>query len=133
VTDSAPGELARAFIEAMNAYDGDALAALLTEDAELQGFKGTYIGPDAARSWLGTAGPNLRSTIVVTGVREAGDRALVTAEREWQWVESGEHADRESWHAVFWTRDGRVAKWRPFHFLPEAVEAFESDDLDTGS
>jgi ketosteroid isomerase-like protein len=128
-----PADLSRAFIAAMNSYDADALAALLTPDVELQGFKGTYAGHEAARRWLGTPGPNLRSEIVIDEVREQDDRALVAATRNWLWVESGEHADDERWHAVFWCRDGKVARWRPFHYLPEAAAAFEGEDLDTGS
>ena len=120
-----PSELARAFIAAMNAYDADALVALLTEDVELHGFKGTYTGHDEARRWLGTPGPNLRSDITIDDVRENEERALVAATREWIWVESGEHADDERWHAVFWCRDGKVARWQPFHYLPEAAAAFE--------
>jgi hypothetical protein len=128
-----PAELARAFIAAMNAYDAGALAALLTADVELQGFKGTYVGPEQAPKWLGTPGPNLRSSIEIDDIRDDGSRALLAATRNWIWVESGEHAADERWHAVFWCRDGKVARWRPFHYLPEAVAAFENEELDTGS
>jgi hypothetical protein len=128
VPDQGPAALAHAFIDAMNAYDADALTALLAEDAELRGFKGSFVGRDSAPRWLGSPGPNLRSRIDVVEMRENETRALAVADRIWIWVDSGEEAERERWHGVWWTGAGLIERWQPFHYLPEAVEAFESGE-----
>ncbi len=125
---ASPAEIARAFIDAMNAYDADALVELLAHDVVLDGYKGTYVGHDEARRWLGTPGPNLRSRIDVHQIREDGHRALAATERTWIWVDGDEEAETENWNAVWWTRDGKVVRWKPFQHVPEAVEAFESGE-----
>lgn len=123
-----PAELAKAFIDAMNAYDSEALVGLLAEDVVLDGYKGAYAGRDEARRWLGTPGPNLRSRIDIHQVREEGERALISAQRTWIWVDGDEEAETENWNAVWWTRDGEIVRWKPFQHVPEAVEAFESGE-----
>jgi hypothetical protein len=41
----------RAFVDAFNAEDLDALGATLTEDVEIQGGRGLIEGRDEAREW----------------------------------------------------------------------------------
>ena len=46
-----PDEAVRAFIDAFNAEDLDALAATLTPDVEIQSSRGLVEGRDEAREW----------------------------------------------------------------------------------
>jgi nuclear transport factor 2 (NTF2) superfamily protein len=117
-------EAVRAFIDAFNAEDLDALVATLTEDVEIQGSRGLVEGRDEAREWA-TRRPSghLNQRLVLEEVTDYGAHALATVRREWAWRESGQVADTHRIYYVATMRDGLIARWAPFETKTQALEA----------
>jgi ketosteroid isomerase-like protein len=104
-------ELVRAFFDAFNARDLDALVSVLAEDAELVTARGPRYGRLAAREWA-TPIPEgeLEQRIVLEGVREQGDAAVALIRKQWSWRETGALAEEEELAAVFEVRDGLISR-----------------------
>jgi limonene-1,2-epoxide hydrolase len=123
-------DTARAFIDAFNAGDLDALAATLHPDVEIHAGRGLRTGIDAARAWATRTPGWVQQEILVENVREEGYRVLADVVREWRWTEeeSGAepaHADVMAW--MFELRDGLIASWRSFDDRDEARTALTAD------
>jgi ketosteroid isomerase-like protein len=118
----------REFVDAFNEEAIDALVATLTEDAEVEGSRGTVKGRDAVRKWA-TRKPwgELSQRLVLEDVTEHGDHAIATLRREWLWREDGEVADDQRLFYVATMRDGLIARWEPFAEHEEALRATGAD------
>ena len=122
--------VARAFIDAFNGHDLDALVATLHPEVEIHSSRGLRKGVAAAREWGTRAAGGIQQRILVEEMREAGDRVLALIVREWWWDEEGESgsepagADAMAW--LFELRDGRIASWRAFDDRDESFAAFEA-------
>jgi ketosteroid isomerase-like protein len=102
-------ELIRSFYDAFNEQDLEALVATLHDDVELVTARGPRYGHDGARAWATRdPGGDLEQRIVLDGVREHGERALIR--RQWWWREEDELADEEELGAMFELRDGRIGR-----------------------
>jgi ketosteroid isomerase-like protein len=119
-----PSEAVRAFIDAFNAEDLDALAGTLTEDVEIQGSRGLVEGRDEVGQWA-TRKPSgeLTQRLMLDDVSEHGAHAVATVRREWVWREGGEIADTERIFYVATMRDGLICRWAPFIDLDDALQA----------
>ena len=120
-----PGAAAvRAFIEAFNAEDVEALAATLTEDAEIQSSRGLLEGREEAKAWA-TRNPSgeLHQRLVLDAVEESGAHAIATVRRQWYWREEGDVADEHRFWAVATLRDGLIARWQPCEERDQALRA----------
>jgi nuclear transport factor 2 (NTF2) superfamily protein len=119
-----PAGAVRAFIEAFNAEDLDALTATLTEDVEIQGARGLAEGRDEAREWA-TRKPSgeLTQRLILEDVAEHGAHAIATIRREWRWRHSDEVADAHRIYYVATLRDGLIARWAPFERREDALRA----------
>lgn len=117
-------ETVRAFIDAFNAEDLDALAATLTEDVEIQGSRGLVEGRDEAREWA-TRKPSgeLTQRLVLEDVAEHGAHAIATVRRQWLWSAGGEVADEQKLFYVATLREGLIARWAPFADRGQALRA----------
>jgi hypothetical protein len=114
----------RAFIDAFNAEDLDALVATLSDDVEIQASRGLVEGRAEARDWA-TRRPSgeLAQRLVIEEVAEHGAHVIATVRREWVWREGGEVADSERIFYVATLRDGLICRWAPFASYEEAVQA----------
>ena len=115
---SAGAEVVRAFVDAFNDEDLDALAATLSEDVEIQSTRGLIEGREEARRWA-TRRPtgSLRQRLVLDEVEDAGAHALASLRRQWIWREhehAGEIADEQRLFYVATLRDGLICRWQPF-------------------
>jgi nuclear transport factor 2 (NTF2) superfamily protein len=122
---SEPGAVAvRAFIDAFNAEDLDALAATLTEDVEIQSSRGVIEGREEAREWA-TRKPSgeLHQRLVLDTVEDVGAHAIAAVRREWYWRERGDVADEHRFWVVATLRDGLIARWQPCEERDEALRA----------
>ena len=119
----------RAFIDAFNAEDLDALVAVLDPDVEIQTSRGIVIGHDEARRWA-TRSPagELHQRLVLAEVRDEGAHVIASVRRDWLWRDEGEVAEEDRLTIVATMRDGRIARWQPFEDRDEALRAagFES-------
>ena len=108
-------EAVRAFIEAFNDEDLDALIALLTPDVEIQTARGLVEGRDEARAWA-TRRPSgeLTQRLVLDDVSEHGAHAIAELRRQWLWREDGKLADEQRHYYVATMRDGLICRWQPF-------------------
>ena len=122
---SEPADAVKAFIDAFNAEDMDALAAVLAPHAEIQGRRGLVIGPEEARTWARrTPTGELNQRLVLDGVRTDGHPAVALVRRQWLWKESGKVADEEELGVlVSFAADGAIARWQPFDDRVEALRA----------
>jgi nuclear transport factor 2 (NTF2) superfamily protein len=119
-----PAGAVRAFIEAFNAEDLDALTATLTEDVEIQGARGLVEGRDEAREWA-TRKPSgeLTQRLILEELAEHGAHAIATVRRVWLWRHSGRVADTHRIHYVATLRGGLIARWAPFERREDALRA----------
>lgn len=126
----------RAFIDAFNAEDLDALVAVCDPEVEIQASRGIVIGHGEARAWA-TRNPhgNLHQRLVLEGTREDPHRVHVVAlvRRQWYWREREDDvADEEELSIVATMRDGLIARWQPFDDPDEALTAARMDPAARG-
>jgi ketosteroid isomerase-like protein len=121
-------EAVRAFVDAFNAEDLDALVETLTEDVEIQGSRGLVEGRSEAREWA-TRKPSgeLHQRLVLDRQEERGAHVVADLRRQWVWLRGGEPtgrvADERQVFYVATIRDGRIARWAPFERRSEALRA----------
>ena len=117
-------EAVRAFIEAFNDEDLDALVATLTADVEIQAGRGLIEGRDEARAWA-TRKPTgeLRQALLLDEVSEHGAHAIADLRRQWLWREDGKVADEQRIFYVATMRDGLICRWQPFAEHEAALQA----------
>jgi nuclear transport factor 2 (NTF2) superfamily protein len=121
-------EAVRAFVDAFNAEDLDALLATLTEDVEVQGGRGLMEGRDEVREWA-TRKPSgeLHQRLIVDGLEEHGAHVIADLRRQWIWMrERGpgdKVADEQTLVYVATIRDGLIARWAPFERREDALRA----------
>jgi len=117
-------EAVRAFVEAFNAEDLDALVATLAEDVEIQASRGLVEGREEARRWA-TRAPTgeLGQHLVLEGVTEHGVHAVATLRRQWRWREDDSVGDEQRIFYVATMRAGLIARWAPFEEREEALRA----------
>jgi hypothetical protein len=117
-------EAVKAFIDAFNAEDLDALVATLTENVEIQGGRGLVEGRDEARDWA-TRKPSgeLHQRLVVDHLEEHGAHVVADVRRQWSWMRSGKVAYVQALFYVATIRDGLIARWAPFERRSDALRA----------
>jgi ketosteroid isomerase-like protein len=122
-------EAVRAYVDAFNAEDLDALAAVLAEDVEIQASRGLVEGRDEARRWA-TRKPfgELHQRLVLDDVAEHGAHAIATMRRQWAWRESGKVGDEQEVYYVATMRDGLIARLAPFEDREQALRAAGAED-----
>jgi ketosteroid isomerase-like protein len=114
----------RAFIDAFNAEDLDALVAVLDADVEIQASRGIVIGHAEARR-RATRNPagELHQRLVLDEVRDEGAHVIAAVRREWLWRENSEVAEEDALTIVATMRDGRIVRWQPFEDREDALRA----------
>ena len=118
----------RAFVDAFNADDLNALVATLTDDVEIQGGRGLLEGREEVREWA-TRKPSgeLHQQLVLDGMEEHGAHVLAELRRQWIWMEGGEPTERigdeQKLFYVATIRDGLIARWAPFERREDALRA----------
>jgi limonene-1,2-epoxide hydrolase len=119
----------RAFLDAFNAEDLDALAEALSPTVEIQGRRGLVIGRAEAREWASRRPSGaLRQRLVLEEVRDDGHPPVALVRRQWRWEDSDEVADEEEIAAlVVLDREGLIARWQPFD---DRAQAFQAAGLD---
>jgi ketosteroid isomerase-like protein len=122
-------EVVRRAYEAWNARDGDALAALMTDDAEIHsalassaGGDGVYHGPAGARDWLRDNSETVGLVMELSQFVVHRGYVLSVVETRIHAAASGVSMPHE-YGLVHEVRDGRVA--RVFTYLDPA-DAFEA-------
>ena len=124
MSDGSGERAVRAFVDAFNAGDLDALVATLTDDIEIQGSRGLMEGKAEARAWATRKPPaHLTQRLVLEGTTEHGAHVIATVRREWVWRESGEVGDTHRIFYVATMRGGLIARWAPFEDRAQALEA----------
>ena len=117
-------DVVRAFVDAFNAEDLDALAETLSEDVEIQGSRGLVEGRAEAREWA-TRRPSgdLHQRLVLDDVSERGGHVLATVRRQWHWRDGDETAHEQELFYVATIRDGLICRWAPYSDRAEAERA----------
>jgi hypothetical protein len=121
---TAGADTIRAFVDAFNAEDLEALTATLTDDVEIQASRGLVEGHDEARRWA-TRNPRgyLRQRLVLDDVIEEGVHAVATIRRQWIWRHTGRVADEQQLFYVATLRDLLICRWQPFDDREDALRA----------
>ncbi len=122
---SEAGAVVRAFVDAFNAEDLDALERTISEDVEIQSTRGLVVGREEARRWA-TRRPSgaLHQRLVLDEIEEGEAHVLALLRRQWVWrVEehAGEVADERRIHYVATIRHGLICRWQPFEDGAEAA------------
>ncbi len=117
-------DVVRAFVDAFNDEDLEALLATLSEDVEIQSSRGLVEGREEARRWA-TRQPSgeLEQRLVVDRLTEHGAHAIADLRRQWVWRESGEIGDEQAIYYVATLRDGLICRWQPFAEREDALRA----------
>ena len=103
--------VARAWEQAWNARDADALVALVHEDLEIVTIhRGTRHGRDALRAWVARQTYGVAMHVAMVRVFERGDVAVAETRTEWRYVDGGELAEISSGALAFLVRDERIAR-----------------------
>ena len=126
-----PLDAVRAWNEAAEAGDADALAALVHDDFEMVHMhRGVQHGPDAARDWLAkqSHGVGMRARPRRYFLRDG--TVAVDALIELRWVETGELAETRDGAVVFVVRDGRIASLTVHPDIAAALAATGLDESD---
>jgi ketosteroid isomerase-like protein len=123
-------EVVRAMTDAVNRIDIDAFIALLSPDvvweetADLPGLREVYRGRDEVRAWadellevVESAHNALDRVTELSGDRVFTENVLTVHGRE-----SGAPAELRYW-AVYWVREGKIARRQVFWHEDEALEA----------
>jgi ketosteroid isomerase-like protein len=98
--------------------------ALLDPEVELQTPGGPRLhGHDQARDWFEQEFENVRSRIIPDRFVEGGDVVAGVGRTEVRWLESGEIAREFESAGVFWFREGKIVRWRPFETHDAALKA----------
>ena len=118
-------EAVRAYIDAFNAEDLDALVAVLAPDVEIQTSRGLIEGRGEARVWA-TRKPtgDLHQRLVLDAIRDEGRHVIAFGRREWFWREEGDVADAHDLAIVATIGEGGlIERWQPFDDRDEALRA----------
>lgn len=128
------GDAVRAFVEAFNQEDLDALVAVLDPEVEIQASRGIVIGHEEARRWA-TRNPagHLRQRLLLDGLEDEGAHVIASVRRRWHWREDEDVADETALTVVATIRDGLIARWQPFEDRDDARRAAGGGDRDQGS
>jgi ketosteroid isomerase-like protein len=123
-------EVVRAFVDAFNAEDLDALVALCDPEVEVQTRSGVVIGHEELREWA-TRNPHgdLHQRLLLDSMREDEHRRHVLAfvRREWFWRDANEVADAEDIAILATIREGRIVRWQPFEDRDEGLSALAGE------
>ena len=125
-------ELVRAMTDAANRIDIDALVALLSPDvvweetADLPGLREVYRGRDEVRAWAdellevfeSESGHNALDRVTEL----SGDRVFTENVLTWRGKGSGVPTELRYW-AVYWIREGKIARRQVFWNREEGLEA----------
>ena len=101
----------RAWSQAFNARDVDALLALAASDIRLQGPRGAEHGHDAVRRMVDRQSYGVAQHIRPLSYLARRATVAVRALVELRWVENGELADSTEAVGVFEVRDGRIHRF----------------------
>lgn len=111
-------EVVRAWHDAVNRGDADALVALSADDVEIGGPRGSARGSAVLREWLGRAGIQLEPRRWFASPTELVVEQLAT----WRGPD-GAVTDPEILASSFTVEDGRVTRTVRYATLPDALAA----------
>ncbi len=120
MSEAAHGSVVRAFIESFNSQDLDAFVATLHSEVEIIGGRGSFFGPEEARTWATFKPGGLQQRQVVDQLIDCGECVLALNRRQWFWDGTDELAAEEEMAYVFTLRDGLIARWEPFEDRAQA-------------
>ena len=117
--------VARRWVELYNDRgDVAEFLSLLDPEVELQTPGGPRLhGHDEARDWFEKEFENVRPRIIPDRFVEQGDVVAGLGRTEVRWLESGEIAREFESAGVFWFRDRKIVRWRPFETHDAALKA----------
>jgi ketosteroid isomerase-like protein len=120
----------RAWHDALNARDTDALVALADDDVELGGPRGSVRGASQLREWVTRQQTGARLTISPVRWFGRGDTFVVAQRAEWRDAGTGDLVDGQDVASMFVVRDGRVAHFARHPNLDGALGAAGIDERD---
>jgi ketosteroid isomerase-like protein len=117
--------VARRWVELYNdRADVAEFLSLLDPEVELQTPGGARLrGHDEARSWFEKKPEDVQSRIVPDRFVADGDVVAGLGRTEVRWIESGEIAHEFESAGVFWFRETKIVRWRPFETHDAALKA----------
>jgi ketosteroid isomerase-like protein len=117
--------VARRWVELYNERgDVTEFLSLLDPEVELQTPGGPRLrGHDQAREWFEKDFETVRPRIIPDRFVEEGDVVAGLGRTEVRWIESREIAHEFESAGVFWFRDGKIVRWRPFETHEAALKA----------
>jgi ketosteroid isomerase-like protein len=117
--------VARRWVELYNDRgDVAEFLSLLDPEVELQTPGGPRLrGHDEARDWFEKESENVQSRIIADRFVEDGDVVAGLGRTEVRWTESREIAHEFESAGVFWFRNRKIVRWRPFETHDAALKA----------
>ena len=117
--------VARRWVELYNDRDDvTEFLSLLDPDVELQTPGGPRLrGHAEARDWYEKEVGTVRSRIIPDRFVEEGEVVAGLGRTEVRWLESAEVAREFESAGVFWFREGKILRWRPFETHDAALKA----------
>lgn len=118
--------MVRAWHDALNRGDIDAVAALVTEDIEVGGPRGATRGVAVMRDWAGRAGIRLDPLRTY----QRGPTLVVEQQASWRLPETGELQNTEVVASVFVVQDRRIGLVVRYPGLTAALAAAALSEAD---
>lgn len=119
--------IVQAWHDALNAGDAARLGALVHDDVELGGPRGTARGAAMVREWAERAGVRMAPVQIV----QRGNVVVVEQHAQWRSEENGDFGDPQIVATLFVVRDGKVSRLIRFADLDTALAA--ADDAAGGA
>ncbi|MDX6605891.1 MAG: SnoaL-like domain [Solirubrobacterales bacterium] len=104
-------ELARRFLAALSAGDGEAVGELVHPEVEIRTERTVHRGRVAAVDWSGKAFDHLVRRYVPVRIEQTEDGLLVHAELQYLWRDGGDVGDSSRVEIELGIRDGLISSW----------------------
>ena len=122
-----PSDIVLAWLDAVNAHDADAALERTAPDVPIVGPRGTGLGREVIRAWLGHAGATFGTRAVYAG----GDAVVVAQRGVWRDPAGGAALGEAEVATRFRVADGQVAELQRYDELATALRdaGLSADDV----
>jgi ketosteroid isomerase-like protein len=103
--------LARDFLAALSAGDGEAVGRLVHPEVEITTERAVHVGRDTAVSWAKKTYDHLIRRYVPTTIEERENGLRIQAELQYVWRETGDIGDSSPVVIQLGVRDGLISSW----------------------
>jgi ketosteroid isomerase-like protein len=109
-----PRRVVRAFYDAFNGQDLDALVETLHPDVVIEGGRGPKVGREEAREWATFKPGGVQQRQVIDELVEVRAGVLALNRRQWYWDGTDDLAAEDEMSYLFTIKSGLISRWQSF-------------------